>query len=138
MRCRTRPRWVLIYCRTGRAFLPKARLQADAAAADEPMASDNSQRLLDFAPHEPRNALVVPAGLRGCPFKAGGQGDPAREHTFRPEEPRARSNTTGSYPDLSSVSSETTSAAADEGLVPMTPRILPGGGVVPVLVISRR
>ena len=29
---------------------------------------------------------------------------------FRPEEPRARSGTAGSYPDLSSVSSETTSA----------------------------
>ena len=52
---------------------------------------------------------------------------------FRPEEPRARSGTAGSYPDLSSVSSETTSAAADEGLVPMTPRILPGGDESPLM-----
>ena len=44
----------------GTRISAERRLQADHAADNEPMASDNSQRLLDFAPHEPRNALLFP------------------------------------------------------------------------------
>ena len=44
----------------GTRISEERRLKADAAAADEPMASDASQRLLDFAPHEPRNSLLFP------------------------------------------------------------------------------
>jgi len=88
---------------------------------------------LDFAPHEPRNALLFPPAYEGAPSKPVVKAIQRANTRFRPEEPRARSNTTRSYPDLSSVSSETTSAAADEGLVPMTPRILPGGDQSPLM-----
>ena len=91
------------------------------------MASDASQRLLDFAPHEPRNALLFPPAYEGAQQRPVVKAIQRANTRFK-EEPRARSGTAGSYPDLSSVSSETTSAAADEGLVPMTPRIMPGAG----------
>ena len=111
----------------GTRISDERRLQADAAAADEPMASDASQRLLDFAPHEPRNSLLFPPAYEAASQKPVVKAIQRANTRFK-EEPRARANTTGSYPDLSSVSSETTSAAADEGLVPMTPRIMPGAG----------
>ena len=110
----------------GTRISAERRLQADHAADNAPMASDASRRLLDFAPHEPRNALLFPPAYEGAqkrPVVKAIQ----RANTRFTEEPRARANTTGSYPDLSSVSSETTSPG-DEGLVPMTPRIMPGAG----------
>ena len=116
----------------GTRISDERRLQADAAAADEPMAADNAQRLLDFAPHEPRNALLFPPAYEGAQQRPVVKAIQRANTRFK-EEPRARANTTGSYPDLSSVSSETTSAAADEGLVPMTPRILPGGDQSPLM-----
>jgi hypothetical protein len=116
----------------GTRISEERRLQADAAAADKPMASDDSQRLLDFAPHEPRNALLFPPAYEGAQKRPVVKAIQRANTRFRPEEPRARSNTTGSYPDLSSVSSETTSPG-DEGLVPMTPRILPGGDQSPLM-----
>ena len=53
----------------GTRISEERRLKADAAASDEPMASDDSQRLLDFAPHEPRNALLFPPAYEGAPSK---------------------------------------------------------------------
>ena len=116
----------------GTRISEQRRLKADAAAADKPMASDASQRLLDFAPHEPRNALLFPPAYEGAQKRPVVKAIQRANTRFK-EEPRARSGTAGSYPDLSSVSSETTSAAADEGLVPMTPRILPGGNESPLM-----
>ena len=110
----------------GTRISDERRLQADAAAADEPMASDASRRLLDFAPHEPRNGLLFPPAYEAVNAKPVVKAIQRANTRFK-EEPRARANTTGSYPDLSSVSSETTSPG-DEGLVPMTPRIMPGAG----------
>jgi hypothetical protein len=110
----------------GTRISAERRLQADTAADNAPMAADNSQRLLEFAPHEPRNSLLFPPAYEAASQKPVVKAIQRANTRFK-EEPRARANTTGSYPDLSSVSSETT-AAADEGLVPMTPRILPGAG----------
>ena len=115
----------------GTRISEERRLKADAAASDKPMASDASQRLLDFAPHEPCNALLFPPAYEGAPSKPVVKAIQRANTRFK-EEPRARAGTAGSYPDLSSVSSETTSAA-DEGLVPMTPRILPGGDESPLM-----
>ena len=95
------------------------------------MASDASRRFLDFAPHEPRNSLLFPPAYEAVNAKPVVKAIQRANTRFK-EEPRARSGTAGSYPDLSSVSSETTSAA-DEGLVPMTPRILPGGDQSPLI-----
>ncbi len=92
----------------GTRISEERRLKADAAAADKPMASDASQRLLDFAPHEPRNALLFPPAYEGAPSKPVVKAIQRANTRFK-EEPRARSGTAGSYPDLSSVSSETTS-----------------------------
>mmetsp|Transcript_7072 Transcript_7072/g.18312 ORF Transcript_7072/g.18312 Transcript_7072/m.18312 type:complete len:357 (+) Transcript_7072:181-1251(+) len=115
----------------GTRISEQRRLKADAAAADKPMAADASRRLLDFAPHEPRNALLFPPAYEGAQKRPVVKAIQRANTRFK-EEPRARANTTGSYPDLSSVSSETTSPG-DEGLVPMTPRILPGGDQSPLM-----
>jgi len=118
--------------RLSQLFFPRRRL-ADAAAADVPMASDDARRTaLDFAPHQTRNALLFPPSYEGAaPPVARKAIQRANTRFGAPAEPRPRANTSSSYPDLSSVSSEL--SAGDEGLVPMTPRILPGGGASPLV-----
>ena len=64
------------------------------------------------APHEPRNALLFPPAYEGAQKRPVVKAIQRANTRFK-EEPRARSNTTGSYPDLSSVSSETTSPGDD-------------------------
>ena len=73
----------------GTRISDERRLKADAAAADEPMASDNSQRLLDFAPHEPRNALLFPPAYEAVNAKPVVKAIQRANTRFK-EEPRAR------------------------------------------------
>ena len=83
----------------GTRISAERRLKADAAAADEPMASDNSQRLLDFAPHEPRNSLLFPPAYEAASMQSRwSRRSSARTRARAPRSrgPRASSETAGS------------------------------------------
>ncbi|KAH8072851.1 dynein light chain binding protein [Aureococcus anophagefferens] len=126
------------------------RLLADAAAAAAPKRGDERRNGLDFAPHEARPALLFPprydapretalALARGADIRGGIQRANTRFAPPAPARPRSRSassSESGAWPDLSDVASDSDGdssaypSAYDGGhdrLVPMTPRIHPGG-----------
>ena len=126
------------------------RLLADAAAAAAPKRGDERRNGLDFAPHEARPALLFPprydapretalALARGADIRGGIQRANTRFAPPAPALSRSRSassSESGAWPDLSDVASDSDGdswaypSAYDGGhdrLVPMTPRIHPGG-----------